>query len=316
MQNLKKPQLPHIRNDIVNDRVIIVPKLTTVAHTRDKIVKEIGSLKRHFRSMLSIWIEAARVPRAYETTKGRPRRLQGDAGSLQSIGGGDGRLEDEPVYDPADMAAGGAFASLGYEGGVGLEHGFMRKEDEAPHFPATRGRAGGVRGRARQGPARQAGGATGRAADGGRPLRRPCSVRLKISTRAGAAAFGNARRSTSTGSPTRTTLVVDASVAERISSPLKRYEYECRTGTAVAATPSSARSATISCKPGSVVAIKRTSCAFFSVSGMAAITTSDALPACASIDSAHEHGEIQNPRRGNREGRAPMDCRSHSRRSM
>lgn len=42
------------------------------------------------------------------------------------------------------------------------------------------------------------------------------------------------------------------------------------------------------------MAIKRTSCALFSISGMAAITTPAALPAYASIKSAHKNGEIQN----------------------
>src|SRR5262249_50519874 len=41
-------------------------------------------------------------------------------------------LKGQPVYDPADIAAGGAFVSLGYEGGVRIERGFIRKEDEAP----------------------------------------------------------------------------------------------------------------------------------------------------------------------------------------
>lgn len=41
-------------------------------------------------------------------------------------------LKGEPVYDPADIASGGAFVSLGYEGGLRIERGFIRKEDEAP----------------------------------------------------------------------------------------------------------------------------------------------------------------------------------------
>lgn len=41
-------------------------------------------------------------------------------------------LKGQPVYDPTDIAAGGAFVSLGYEGGVRVERGFIRKEDEAP----------------------------------------------------------------------------------------------------------------------------------------------------------------------------------------
>ncbi|MDA9391480.1 hypothetical protein WN73_12635 [Bradyrhizobium sp. CCBAU 45394] len=90
----------------VNDRVIAVPKLRTLAHTRDKIVKEIGSLKRHFRSVLSIWIEAARVPRSYETTKGRPRRCKAMQARFNQLEAEMDAFKSQPVYDPADMAAG------------------------------------------------------------------------------------------------------------------------------------------------------------------------------------------------------------------
>ena len=41
-------------------------------------------------------------------------------------------LKGAPVYDPADIAAGGAFVSLGFEGGVRVERGFIRKADDAP----------------------------------------------------------------------------------------------------------------------------------------------------------------------------------------
>ncbi|MDA9505207.1 hypothetical protein XI09_11000 [Bradyrhizobium sp. CCBAU 11386] len=91
----------------VNDRVIAVPKLRTLAHTRDKIVKEIGSLKRHFRSVLSIWAEAARVPPSDETTKGPPlapaRAMQARFNQLEAEMDA---FKSQPVYDPADMAAG------------------------------------------------------------------------------------------------------------------------------------------------------------------------------------------------------------------
>lgn len=49
-------------------------------------------------------------------------------------------LKGQPVYDPADIAAGGAFVSLGYEGSVRVERGFIRKMDEAP---VTQRREGG-----------------------------------------------------------------------------------------------------------------------------------------------------------------------------
>lgn len=41
-------------------------------------------------------------------------------------------LKGEPVYAATDIAAGGAFVSLGYDGGVRVERGFIRKADEAP----------------------------------------------------------------------------------------------------------------------------------------------------------------------------------------
>lgn len=41
-------------------------------------------------------------------------------------------LRGLPVYDPAHIAAGGAYVSLGHDGGVRVERGFIRKEDEAP----------------------------------------------------------------------------------------------------------------------------------------------------------------------------------------
>ncbi|MET4802839.1 ParB N-terminal domain-containing protein [Bradyrhizobium sp. LB11.1] len=41
-------------------------------------------------------------------------------------------LKGEPVYDPADIAAGGAFVSLGFDGGLRVERSFIRKADEAP----------------------------------------------------------------------------------------------------------------------------------------------------------------------------------------
>jgi ParB family chromosome partitioning protein len=41
-------------------------------------------------------------------------------------------LKGEPVYDPANIARGGAFVSLGFDGGLRVERGFIRKADEAP----------------------------------------------------------------------------------------------------------------------------------------------------------------------------------------
>jgi ParB family chromosome partitioning protein len=41
-------------------------------------------------------------------------------------------LKGAPVYDPADIAAGGAFVSLGFDGGLRVERGFIRKADETP----------------------------------------------------------------------------------------------------------------------------------------------------------------------------------------
>jgi ParB family transcriptional regulator, chromosome partitioning protein len=41
-------------------------------------------------------------------------------------------LKGEPIYDPADIAPGGAFVSLGFDGSLRVERGFIRKADEAP----------------------------------------------------------------------------------------------------------------------------------------------------------------------------------------
>lgn len=49
-------------------------------------------------------------------------------------------LRGQPVYDPADIAVGGAFVSLGYDGGVRVERGFIRKADELP-LPLVAGEA-------------------------------------------------------------------------------------------------------------------------------------------------------------------------------
>jgi ParB family chromosome partitioning protein len=46
-------------------------------------------------------------------------------------------LKGEPVYGPADIAAGGAFVSLGFDGGLRIERGFIRKADEAPSTVRT-----------------------------------------------------------------------------------------------------------------------------------------------------------------------------------
>jgi hypothetical protein len=132
----------------LNDRVIAVPQLRTKPQTAFP--------------QRAMHLDRSRTPSAsYETTKGPPWRLQGDAGSLEPIGGGDGRLEGTTGLDPAHMAAGGASVSLGYEGGVRWRAG--SSEDEEPHFQPREAEPeaskGGL-GRA----TRQAGGATGRAA--------------------------------------------------------------------------------------------------------------------------------------------------------
>jgi ParB family chromosome partitioning protein len=41
-------------------------------------------------------------------------------------------LKGEPVYAPEDIARGGAFVTLGQDGGVRVERGFIRKADEPP----------------------------------------------------------------------------------------------------------------------------------------------------------------------------------------
>ncbi|WP_050385837.1 ParB/RepB/Spo0J family partition protein [Bradyrhizobium pachyrhizi] len=51
-------------------------------------------------------------------------------------------LKGQPVYDPADIAAGGAFVSLGFDGGVRVERGFIRKADEQSSERHAEGDAG------------------------------------------------------------------------------------------------------------------------------------------------------------------------------
>lgn len=97
----------------LNDRVIAVPQLRTKPQT-------------------AFPQRAMHLDRSRTRSKGPPWRLQGDAGSLEPIGGGDGRLEGTTGLDPAHMAAGGASVSLGYEGGVRWRAG--SSEDEEPHF--------------------------------------------------------------------------------------------------------------------------------------------------------------------------------------
>lgn len=53
-------------------------------------------------------------------------------------------LRGPDVYAPEDIASGGAFVSLGYDGELRIERGFIRKEDEAPKAvqPEPEGREG------------------------------------------------------------------------------------------------------------------------------------------------------------------------------
>jgi ParB family chromosome partitioning protein len=46
-------------------------------------------------------------------------------------------LNGEPVFDPADIGTGGVFVSLGFDSGLPIERGFIRKADEAPASRVT-----------------------------------------------------------------------------------------------------------------------------------------------------------------------------------
>ena len=65
----------------------------------------------------------------YEGVEELPEEVDRRLGELeQSIGAVDERL---PVYDPADMSRAGVFVSLDYQGGLKIEGGYIRPEDEA-----------------------------------------------------------------------------------------------------------------------------------------------------------------------------------------
>ena len=53
-------------------------------------------------------------------------------------------LDDRPaVFDPAEVARAGAFVSIGADGWLRVERGYVRPEDELPIAPELRGRAVG-----------------------------------------------------------------------------------------------------------------------------------------------------------------------------
>ena len=65
----------------------------------------------------------------YEGVEELPEEVDRRLGELeQSIAAVDERL---PVYDPADMARAGVFVSLDYQGGLKIEGGYIRPDDEA-----------------------------------------------------------------------------------------------------------------------------------------------------------------------------------------
>lgn len=116
MQHLQKPRLQHVRDDIGQRSSYCRPKIKNGSARSNKIVKEIGSLKRHFRSVLSTWIEAARVPPSYETTKGAPGPCKAMQARFNQLEAEMDALKGQPDYDPADMAVAGAFVSARLRG--------------------------------------------------------------------------------------------------------------------------------------------------------------------------------------------------------
>lgn len=81
--------------------------------------------QRRLEKLAAEYDELVAVAENEEMTEAMQTRLNQLEAEMEALKG-------QPVYDPADIAAGGAFVSLGYEGGVRVERGFIRKEDEAP----------------------------------------------------------------------------------------------------------------------------------------------------------------------------------------
>jgi ParB family transcriptional regulator, chromosome partitioning protein len=93
----------------------------TDAAISDKAQRKLDKLTREHDELV-VEAEAAENEEAAQAITARLNQIEADIETLKG----------EPVYDAADIAAGGAFVSLGYEGGVRVERGFIRKEDEAP----------------------------------------------------------------------------------------------------------------------------------------------------------------------------------------
>lgn len=81
--------------------------------------------RRKLEKLGAEYDELAAVAENEEMTEAMQARLNALETQMEALKG-------EPVYAPADIAAGGAFVSLGFDGGVRVERGFVRREDEAP----------------------------------------------------------------------------------------------------------------------------------------------------------------------------------------
>jgi ParB family transcriptional regulator, chromosome partitioning protein len=93
---------------------------------------EISANQRRIEKLGLEYDELVAVAENEEMTEAMQARLNELETAMEALKG-------EPVYDPADIAAGGAFVSLGFDGGLRVERGFIRKADEAP-VVAVRGR--------------------------------------------------------------------------------------------------------------------------------------------------------------------------------
>lgn len=93
-----------------------------------------GKAARRMKKLATEYDELVAIAENEEMTEALQARFDQLEANIEALKG-------HPVYDLADIAAGGAFVSLGIEGGVRVERGFIRKAAE-PHAEDVRGRGG------------------------------------------------------------------------------------------------------------------------------------------------------------------------------
>ncbi|WP_066918818.1 ParB/RepB/Spo0J family partition protein [Methylobacterium sp. CCH5-D2] len=88
--------------------------------------------------------EQERLIAAYEADEELPEAADARLGEIEAALE---ELSDRPLrYDPAEIARAGAFVSLGHDGRLQVQRGYVRPEDEAPAEAEPQGEAGGGEG--------------------------------------------------------------------------------------------------------------------------------------------------------------------------